>query len=90
MNSDHQPLSRRQKAIDAALVSVVNMRSLTKASFALARLFGQVVRCSGLAAADFARAALFETLFSATMGFHFGHDKLLWEQRHRSVEADYD
>ena len=77
MNSDHQPLSRRQQAIDAALVSVVNMHSLAEASFALARLFGQVVRCSGLATADFARTALFETLFSAAMGFHFGHDKLL-------------
>ena len=77
MNSDHQPLSRRQQAVDAALVSVVNMRSLTEASFALARLFGQVVRCCGLAAADFARTALFETLFGTTMGFHFGHDKPL-------------
>lgn len=77
MNSDHQPLLRRQQAIDAALVSVVNMHSLTEASFALARLFGQVVRCSGLATADFARTALFETLFGTAMSFHFGHDKLL-------------
>ena len=77
MNSDHQPLSRRQQTIDAALVSVVNMRSLTEASFALARLFSQIVRCGGLAAADFARTALFETLFGTTMSFHFRHDNLL-------------
>ena len=77
MNSGHQPLSRRQQAIDAALVSVVNVRGLAEASFALARLFGQIVRCSGLATADFARTALFETLFGAAMGFHFGHNKLL-------------
>ena len=77
MNSDHQPLSRRQQTIDSALVSGVNMRSLTETSFAFARLFGQVVRCSGLATADFARTVLFETLFGTAMGFHFGHDKLL-------------
>ena len=77
MNSDHQLLSRRQQAIDAALVSVVNMRSLTEPSFALARLFGQVVRCGGLASTDFARTARFETLVGTAMGFHFGHDKLL-------------
>ena len=48
-----------------------------KGSFALARLFGQIMRCGSLATADFARIALFETLFGTAMGFHFGHDKLL-------------
>jgi len=77
MKSDHQPLLRCQQTIGAVLVRSVDMSSLTEASFALARLFGQVVRCSGLATANFARTALFETLFGAAMGFHFGHDKLL-------------
>lgn len=67
-----------QKALYLLYVGFVYESGVVEVALALLRLFGEDVAVVGVLTLDLPRAGESETLLAGTVGFHFGHDSLLF------------